>query len=82
MLQTYIYNYTLQNKNDVNISLKYSRTSKETADQGTLELFINFSIYTIVSYFFKKKDQIMSSLIQIYLILKSWSYLKVNYEII
>ena len=55
MLQTYIYNYTLQNKNDVNISLKYSKTSKETADQGTLELFINFSIYTIVSYFFKKK---------------------------
>ena len=29
MLQTYIYNYTLQNKNDVNISLKYSRTSKK-----------------------------------------------------
>lgn len=55
MLQTYIYNYTLQNKNDVNISLKYSRTSKETADQGTLELFINFSIYSIVSYFFKYK---------------------------
>lgn len=55
MLQTCIYNYTLKNKNDVNTSLKYSRTAKETADQGTLELFITFSIYSIVSYFFKYK---------------------------
>lgn len=71
MLQTCIYNYTLQNKNDVNISLKYSRTSKETADQGTLELFIILLHLFYCILFLQIQDQIMSSLIQIYLILKS-----------
>lgn len=55
MLQTCIYNYTLENKNDANTLLKYSRTCEETADQGTLELFITFTVYYIVSYFFKYK---------------------------
>lgn len=48
MLQTCIYNYTLQNKNDVNTSLKYSRTAKETADQGTLVLFSTSLLFILL----------------------------------
>lgn len=56
MLQTYIYNYTLQNKNDVNISLKYSRTSKKLQIKVRLNYLLTSPFILLYPISSKKKD--------------------------
>lgn len=55
MLQTYIYNYTLQNKNDVNISLKYSRTSKKLQIKVRLNYLLTSPFILLYPISSKKK---------------------------